>query len=66
MFGSFSIVSIQKIRADQFLLTGSAFGEPYDPAKHPSIVKRRLKAKSISIKKQEKKYSCEFQLEKGS
>ena len=34
IFGECSIASIQKVNDSQFLLTGAAYGETFDPAKH--------------------------------
>ncbi|MBI4272305.1 archease [Candidatus Uhrbacteria bacterium] len=62
IYGSFSIVSIQKISNTQYLLTGSAHGEAHDPRLHPMINDPHLLPKSISYKGKDKKFSCSFQI----
>lgn len=67
VYGNFTIVSIQKLSPTQYLLTGSAHGEPYDSAKHPFALKPLdLKKKGILCERREKKYYCEFRVAKSS
>jgi SHS2 domain-containing protein len=61
VYSDFAIVSIQRISATQYLLTGSAHGELFDAAKHGALVNPALNAKSVSWQKSGKKFSCTFQ-----
>lgn len=66
VYADFSIVSIQKISAHQYLLTGAAHGEAYDRKKHvfsrPGI---EVKTKGLSCAPSGKNhYLCEFRIKK--
>ncbi len=66
IYGSFAIVSIQKIHSTQYLLTGSASGEAFDSSKHPTLGTPPLLKKSISCKEQDKKFYCVFQVKSST
>ncbi len=67
VYGSFTIVSIQKVGSSGYLLTGSAHGEPYATTKHPFLLKELdIKKKGILCEQREKKYYCEFRVAKSS
>lgn len=51
LFGECSIASIQKINNSQYLLTGAAYGEPFDKERHQR--KMRIKEiKKVSFKEE--------------
>lgn len=62
IYGSFSIVSIQKINNTQYLLTGSASGEAFDSTKHPTFDNPVLQSKGMACSEGDKNFSCTFQI----
>ncbi len=60
VFSEFSVATIQKVHDTQYLLTGAAYGEDVDPAKH--ILKKHVKDVKVSTATCEgadKNYICQ-------
>ncbi len=64
VFKDFSIVSIQKVNDSQYLLTGAAFGEPFDAQKHiPKKTGAVIPEQSCVCEQQEQRATCSFQIQ---
>lgn len=64
IFGEFSILSIQKASAKQFVLMARASGERYDTAKHVSkAVISKIKSAGAVCREKDKRYYCELTVE---
>lgn len=64
-YSNFYIVSIQKIKNTQYLLTASALGEATDSSSLKARADVSVRQKSIACGKKQKKYVCKFQIQRG-
>lgn len=57
--GEFRVASIQKISNSQYLLTGVAYGEPYDASKHGSVKVKKISKTEVTGGKTGEICTCE-------
>ncbi len=63
VLGDFRVASVQKVNDNQYLLTGEAYGEPFDPQRHSGVFgKPRIKKGPCSESRDGATCSCDISL----